>query len=72
MPGISTRAVHTRSPSDGAVGEPVVKPIVPSTTFAFATAEEFGRVMREEEYGFLYSRLRNPTVEDVNAVCADL
>ncbi len=28
--------------------------------------------MREEEYGFLYSRLRNPTVEDVNAVCAEL
>jgi methionine-gamma-lyase len=29
-------------------------------------------VMRDEEYGFLYSRLRNPTVEDVNAACAEL
>jgi methionine-gamma-lyase len=28
--------------------------------------------MGEEEYGFLYSRLRNPTVEDLNAVVADL
>jgi methionine-gamma-lyase len=28
--------------------------------------------MSEEEYGFLYSRLRNPTVEDLNSVLADL
>jgi methionine-gamma-lyase len=28
--------------------------------------------MSEEEYGFLYSRLRNPTVEDLNQVLADL
>ncbi|MDQ3777779.1 MAG: aminotransferase class I/II-fold pyridoxal phosphate-dependent enzyme, partial [Actinomycetota bacterium] len=46
--------------------------IVASTTFAFATAAEFGRVMDEEEYGFVYSRLRNPTVEELNRVCADL
>ena len=43
-----------------------------ATTFAFETAEQFGRVMSEEEYGFLYTRLRNPTVEDLNAVLADL
>ena len=70
--GIATRAVHARATTDGAPGEPLVSPIVPSTTFAFETAEEFGRVMREEEYGFLYSRLRNPTVEEVNAACAEL
>ena len=70
--GIGTRAIHARAETAGAPGEPVVAPIVPSTTFAFETADEFGRVMREEEYGFLYSRLRNPTVEDVNAVCAEL
>jgi methionine-gamma-lyase len=28
--------------------------------------------MAEEEYGFLYSRLRNPTLEELNAVLADL
>ena len=28
--------------------------------------------MSEEEYGFLYSRLRNPTVEELNLACADL
>jgi methionine-gamma-lyase len=70
--GIATRAVHGRRATDSAPGEPVVSPIVPSTTFAFETAEEFGRVMRDEDYGFLYSRLRNPTVEDVNAACAEL
>ena len=71
-PGIATRAVHARPASPDGPGEPIVQPIVASTTFAFETADEFGRVMREEEYGFLYSRLRNPTVEDVNAVCAEL
>ena len=71
-PGIATRAVHARPASGDTPGEPVVQPIVASTTFAFETADEFGRVMREEEYGFLYSRLRNPTVEDVNAACAEL
>ena len=70
--GIATRAVHTRAATGEAPGEPVVAPIVASTTFEFETAEDFGRVMREEEYGFLYSRLRNPTVEDVNAACAAL
>jgi methionine-gamma-lyase len=29
-------------------------------------------VMSEEVYGFLYTRLRNPTVEELNAVLADL
>jgi methionine-gamma-lyase len=69
--GISTRAIHGRGRPQ-APGEPVVGPIVASTTFAFETAAQFGRVMGEEEYGFLYSRLRNPTVEELNRVCADL
>jgi methionine-gamma-lyase len=69
--GFSTRAIHGRPPRTGA-GEPIVPPIVAATTFAFETAEQFGRVMSEEEYGFLYTRLRNPTVEDLNAVLADL
>jgi methionine-gamma-lyase len=70
--GIATRAVRAGSRPARAPGDPVVAPIVASTTFAFETAEQFGRVMREDEYGFLYSRLRNPTVEDVNVACAEL
>ena len=69
--GVSTRAIHGRGIPPGP-GEPVVQPIVTATTFAFDDAETFGRVMSEEEYGFLYSRLRNPTVEDLNRVLADL
>jgi methionine-gamma-lyase len=69
--GLATRAIHAASRPEGP-GTPLVQPVVASTTFSFETAAEFGRVMAEEEYGFLYSRLRNPTVEDLNAVCADL
>jgi O-acetylhomoserine/O-acetylserine sulfhydrylase-like pyridoxal-dependent enzyme len=60
--GLSTRAIHGR-PLPDAPGEPLVQPIVSSTIFSFENAVQFGRVMSEEEYGFLYSRLRNPTVE---------
>jgi methionine-gamma-lyase len=69
--GISTRAIHSPPPRSGP-GDPVVHPIVASTTFSFPDAEAFGRVTAEEEYGFLYSRLRNPTVEELNGVCATL
>jgi methionine-gamma-lyase len=69
--GLSTRAIHGKG-HPGGPGDPVVHPIVASTTFSFATSSQFGRVMSEEEYGFLYARLRNPTVEDLNAVCAAL
>ena len=70
--GLSTRAIHSGARFPEAPGDPLVFPVVAATTFAFETAAEFGRVMAEEEYGFLYSRLRNPTVEDLNAACADL
>jgi methionine-gamma-lyase len=69
--GFSTRAIHGRGLPD-APGKPVVQPVVTSTTFSFDDAETFARVMSEEEYGFLYSRLRNPTVEELNGVLADL
>jgi methionine-gamma-lyase len=69
--GLSTRAIHSPL-RPGGPGEPLVQPIVASTTFSFETAERFGRVMSEEEYGFLYARLRNPTVEELDAVLAEL
>jgi methionine-gamma-lyase len=69
--GLSTRAIHGRRLPD-ARGKPLVQPVVTATTFSFETAAQFARVMNEEEYGFLYSRIRNPTVEELNAVCADL
>jgi methionine-gamma-lyase len=69
--GLQTRAIHS-PPARQAAGVPLVGPIVPAATFAFETAAEFSRVMSEDEYGFLYARLRNPTVEELNAVLASL
>ncbi|MGH3019681.1 MAG: trans-sulfuration enzyme family protein [Gaiellaceae bacterium] len=69
--GLSTRAIHTPPGRDGS-GTPVVGPIVASTTFSFERVADLGRVIAEEEYGFTYARLRNPTVEELNAVVAGL
>jgi methionine-gamma-lyase len=69
--GLSTRAIHT-PPGAGGPGTPVVGPIVASTTFSFEHVADLGRVIAEEEYGFSYSRLRNPTVEELGAVVAEL
>lgn len=69
--GLSTRAIHT-PPGTGGHGTPVVGPIVASTTFSFERVADLGRVIAEEEYGFTYARLRNPTVEELNAVVAGL
>jgi len=69
--GLSTRAIHTPPGRDGP-GTPVVGPIVASTTFSFERVADLGRVIAEEEYGFSYSRLRNPTVEELGAVVAEL
>lgn len=69
--GLSTRAIHTPALPEGQ-GAPVVGPIVASTTFSFDAVADLGRVISEEEYGFTYARLRNPTVEELNAVVAEL
>jgi methionine-gamma-lyase len=69
--GLSTRAIHTPPLPEGP-GTPVVGPIVASTTFSFDAVADLGRVIAEEEYGFTYARLRNPTVEELNAVVAEL
>jgi len=69
--GFATRAIHGRAGSDG-LGTPLVQPIVASTTFAFESAADLGRVMDGELEGFTYSRLANPTVCELNRVCADL
>jgi methionine-gamma-lyase len=69
--GLSTRAIHTPPLPEGS-GRPVVGPIVASTTFSFEQVAELGAVIAEEEYGFTYARLRNPTVEELNAVMAEL
>ncbi len=67
--GLATRLIHGGDLREGP-GEPVVTPLVLATTFSFETAAQFRRVMSDEEYGFLYGSLRNPTVEELAAACA--
>ena len=67
--GLATRLIHGGE-TRGGPGEPVVPPVVLSTTFAFESAAQFARVMADEEYGFLYGSLRNPTIEEVASACA--
>lgn len=69
--GLSTRAIHS-PPLPAGPGKPVVGPIVASTTFSFERVADLGAVIAEEEYGFTYARLRNPTVEELDAVLARL
>ena len=67
--GLATRLIHGGELREGP-GDPLVEPIVLATTFSFETAQDFHRVMADEEYGFLYGSLRNPTVEELAAACA--
>jgi methionine-gamma-lyase len=68
--GLATRLIHGGEARTGP-GDPLVAPVVLATTFAFESAAQFGRVMSEEEYGFLYASLGNPTVEELAAACAE-
>lgn len=53
-------------------GEPRVLPIFQSTTFKYDSAEHMGRLFDLEESGHMYSRISNPTVEQVEKKIADL
>ena len=51
-------------------GEPRVMPIVQSTTFLYESSEQMGRLFDLEESGYFYSRLQNPTCDNVAAKIA--
>ena len=51
-------------------GEPRILPIYQSTTFKYSTSEQMGRLFDLEENGYFYTRLANPTNDDVaNKIC---
>ena len=57
--GFATRAIHhgyDPQSHNGALNPPVYM----SSTFAFETAEQGGRMFAGEEQGFIYSRIANP------------
>ena len=52
-------------------GEPRQIPIVQSTTFKYATSEDMGKLFDLEASGYFYTRLQNPTCDQVAAkICA--
>lgn len=53
-------------------GEPRVMPIVQSTTYLYESGDQMGRLFDLEESGYFYSRLQNPTCDNVAAKIADL
>lgn len=53
-------------------GEPRQVPIIQSTTFKYDTADAMGKLFDLEESGYFYSRLQNPTCDNVAAKIAQL
>lgn len=53
-------------------GEPRVMPIIQSTTYKYESSEQMGRLFDLAESGYFYTRLQNPTNDNVAAKIADL
>ena len=53
-------------------GEPRQVPIIQSTTFRYATSEEMGKLFDLEASGYFYTRLQNPTNDNVAAKICEL
>ncbi|WP_199439705.1 trans-sulfuration enzyme family protein [Umezawaea beigongshangensis] len=66
-----TRAVHPRTPATP-VGRPSTPPVYRTSTFEFATSAEFAAVIGDEEPGYSYSRIDNPTSDAFAVAVAEL
>ena len=53
-------------------GESRILPIVQSTTYLYESSEQMGRLFDLEESGYFYSRLQNPTCDNVASKICDL
>lgn len=60
--GFETKAIHGAGGVDAGTGA-VSKPIFQTSTFAFKSAEAGARIFADEEEGFIYTRIANPTVQ---------
>lgn len=71
LKGFSTRAIHaghdTRDPHGS-----LTSPIYMTSTFEFQTAEQGGARFAGEEGGYIYTRLGNPTLTELESKLADL
>ena len=62
--GFGTKTIHGGHKKDGLYGA-LSTPICQTSTFIFDSAEQGGRRFAGEETGYIYSRLGNPTVAEV-------
>ncbi len=67
---IYTKCVHA------GIGEyehrPVVPPIYQTSTFKFESAAQGAAIFKGEEAGYIYTRMKNPTIEAMEDAVADL
>ena len=67
----ATAAIHAgRLPA--LPGVPVIPPVHRSVIYEFVDADEFADVMDDASRGYLYTRIRNPTTDELAAVVAEL
>ena len=67
----ATIAVRAGQPPD-LPGRPVVAPVHRTVIFEFESAAQFGEVMADSRRGYLYSRIRNPSVDELAGAAAQL
>jgi len=60
--GENTRAVHLPPPPETAQ-RPLGTPVYRTAAFAFGSAEEYAAVLNDQQPGYSYSRIDNPTVD---------
>ena len=66
---------HRRRPRRAAADiedAPVIAPVQRSVIFEFDTAQRFGEVMEDASLGYLYSRIRNPSGDELAGAVAAL
>lgn len=68
--GLGTKCVHSGI-KEYEFG-PVVPPIYQTSTFKFKDADHGARLFKGEEDGYIYTRMRNPTIEAMEDAIAEL
>lgn len=69
--GFATRAVHAGAPPEPRTGARSV-PIFQTTSFSFFDAEHAASLFNLQDFGFIYSRIGNPTVSALEERVASL
>lgn len=62
--GFATKSIHAGSVAENRSGA-LTAPICQTSTFSFESVEQAGRIFSGEEAGFIYSRVGNPTVAEL-------